>query len=33
MKIAYRSPLFFKHGGIWLRVWDNWYRIIKIGEH
>lgn len=29
MKLAYRSPKLFKHGGWYLRVWGKWYRIIK----
>lgn len=31
MKIAYRSPMFFTHGGIYLNIWDKWYRIVKVG--
>lgn len=33
MKLAYRSPKIFKHGGLFLRVWDKWYRIVKVGEY
>lgn len=33
MKLVWRSPLFFKHGGLYLRVWGRWYRVFRIGEN
>lgn len=33
MKIYYLSPLFFKHGGVYLKMWEKSYRLIKVGEH
>lgn len=32
MKLAYRSPRFFKHGGLFLRLFGKWYRIIKVED-
>jgi hypothetical protein len=32
MKLVWRSPKFFKHGGIWLYVMKKWYRIIPVKE-
>lgn len=31
MKLTYRSPKIFKHGGIFLRIDRKWYRIFRIG--
>lgn len=32
MKLVYRSPKFFKHGGIWLQVWSKWYRLYAMAD-
>ncbi len=33
MKLTYRTPKLFTHGGIWLQAWGKWYRIFRIGDH
>lgn len=33
MKLVYRSPKLNKYAGWYLRVWNKWYRIIKVGEN
>lgn len=31
MRLTYRTPKLFFHAGIYLKVWDKWYRIVKVG--
>lgn len=32
MKLAWRSPRFFRHGGLYLCVWGKWYLIFEWKE-
>lgn len=32
MKLTYRSPKLFKHGGVWLRLWGKWYRVYAVKD-
>lgn len=33
MRLAYRSPKIFRHGGWFLRVWGKWYRVIAVHDN
>lgn len=32
MKVAWRSPKIFRHGGVWLQVWGKWYRVFAAND-
>ena len=32
MKLAFRSPRFFRHGGWYLQLWGKWYRVVRVGR-
>lgn len=32
MRIVYRTPKLFTYAGVYLEVFDKWYRIVKVGD-
>lgn len=33
MKLYWRTPKLFKYAGLYLRIWDKSYRIVKVGTY
>ena len=33
MRVLYRSPKLFRHAGVYLKLWDKFYRVFKVGNN
>jgi hypothetical protein len=31
-RFAFRSPKIFQHGGVYVKVWDKWYRVFAVED-